>query len=277
MHEHTSSSVPAPVAQVLAERLAAGLPSNACAPRNAVVDGARERDDKGVEVRLAAEEVWTVQHAGTASWRFAHDLPTTPHALLYVRDALGLDELASFEVPHLIDAVPDRRALLSESERHDAAGAWPSWWARALGVDAEDNLVRDPTDASWRAQVFERRQQLADPPAWSSLGAHPGLQRAAQLLHDEASLWANDARRPYLPSRRRELFPWHLIRDAAEETATRFGVPPGVVNGSALILLVEGVWWQQLPSGAVLCSVAAAMDPATATSILRRVFAFSLS
>lgn len=48
-------------------------------------------------------------------------------------------------------------------------------------------------------------------------------------------------------------------------------------HGSALILLVEGVWWQQLPSGAVLCSVAAAIDPTAATSILRRAFAFSLS
>lgn len=218
-----------------------------------------------------------MHEAGTASWRFAHDIPTTLHALLYLRDTLGLGELAGFEVPRLIDEVPDRREVLSASERSEAAAAWKRWWGRAVGADTEENLVRDPTDASWRAQMVERRRSLADPPGWSSLGAHPGLQRAAQLLYGEAGRWASNARRPYLPPQRRDLFEWHVVRDAAEETAARYGVSPGAVNGSALILLVEGSWWQQLPSGMAVCAVGAAADPAITASILRRVFAFSLA
>ena len=76
-----------------------------------------------------------MHEAGTASWRFADDIPTVPHALLYLREALRLEELASFEVPGLIDEVPDRRSLLTTSERSDAAGAWSGWWTRA--VEAE--------------------------------------------------------------------------------------------------------------------------------------------
>jgi hypothetical protein len=163
------------------------------------------------------------------------------------------------------------------SERSDAAVAWSGWWARAVGADVEGDLVRDPTDPSWRAQMAERRRQLTDPPVWASLGAHPGLQRAAQLLYGEASRWASDARRPYLPPARRHLFEWPLIRDAAEATAARYEVSPGTINGAALILLVQGDWWQQLPSGAALCSVGAATDPTTSAAILRQVFAFSVA
>ena len=218
-----------------------------------------------------------MHEAGTASWRFADDIPTVPHALLYLREALRLEELTSFEVPRLIGEVPDRRPLLTASERSDAAGAWPGWWTRAVEAEVEADLVRDPTDPSWRAQMAERRRQLTDPPVWASLGAHPGLQHAAQLLYGEASRWASDARRPYLPPARRHLFEWPLIRDAAEATAARYEVSPGTINGAALILLVQGDWWQQLPSGAALCSVGAATDPATSAAILRQVFAFSVA
>lgn len=214
---------------------------------------------------------------GKESWRFTHNIPTTPHALLYIRDALRLGELASLEVPRLIEEAPDRRAQLTTRERTDAASAWSSWWARAVGVEVQDTLVRHPTDASWRARMFERRQQLVDPPAWSSLGAHPGLQHAAQLLHHEANRWADKARLPYLPPVRRDLFEWHLVRDAAEETAARYKVSPGAIDGSALILLVEGDWWQLLPSGTALCSVGTARDPTASAAILRQIFAFSLS
>ena len=76
-----------------------------------------------------------MHEAGTASWRFADDIPTIPHALLYLLDALRLEELQSFEVPRLIGEVPDRRPFLTASERSDAAGAWSGWWTRA--VEAE--------------------------------------------------------------------------------------------------------------------------------------------
>jgi hypothetical protein len=58
----------------------------------------------------------------------------------------------------------------------------------------------------------------------------------------------------------------------AEEVAAELGVSIGAVQGYALVLIVEGTWWELASPGFALCSLEAAQDPETANAVLRQVF-----
>jgi len=220
-----------------------------------------------------------MQQEGSESWRFAHDIDQMLHAVLYVRDSLGLDvEEARSIPPRLAGDVPDRSILLDSDARHEGARDWPHWWSNAVAVRGTTELgPRDAEKETWRREVGVRQNLVADPPAWSSLSGQPALQDGARSLYLEGCRWLSSARRPFLPPLNRDVFKWELVRDVAEATAAEHGVNLGVINGCALVLVVEGIWWDLVAPGVALCSIAAATAPSSTVAILEDVLASSLA
>lgn len=149
-----------------------------------------------------------MRQAGSESWRFAHDINQTLHALLYVRDAIGLDvEQTGGIPPRLAGEVPDRSAPLGPEDRRDAARDWPEWWHGAVASQARTQL--EPPSARterWLQEITERHRLVADPPEWSSLAGSPALQQAARALFLDGCRWAGPASQPWQPPSHQEVF-----------------------------------------------------------------------
>lgn len=216
-----------------------------------------------------------IQRVGDGSWRFGEDVPQIPHGLLFVRDALRLDVAATAGVPpRLAGDVSDRSELLDVSLRGEAAALWPAWWADVVAMEVSRNVGTPPggDHREWMQGLGRRLARLIDPPKWHSLADRPALQAAAKAAFAEGCRWA-DARLPALrPPARGPLFGWERTRDAAKLVADELGVDVGVLNGCAIVLLVEGIWSEPAPPGAVLCSLQAAEDPETAAAVVRQAF-----
>ena len=217
-----------------------------------------------------------MRRAGSASWRFSHDIDQTLHALLYIRDALGLTvEQAPRVPPHLAGDLLDRSGLLDADTRHQAALDWPSWWSNALRWRASNELDSRPegTDRRlWMREFAEQHRRIVDPPEWTSLAGRPTLQAAARSLYAQGCHWADTAKRPFLPPARHDIFKWELVRDLAEDSAARHQVSVGAIDGCALVLIVEGIWWEIIAPGVAICSVSAAADAESAKAVLNEVF-----
>jgi len=217
-----------------------------------------------------------MRKAGRESWRFAHDIDQSLHALLYVRDALDLSVDRGRSVPpRLKGGLPERSRLLDADSRQRAALGWPSWWDNTLRERAGFELgsrLEGTDQRRLRRELTERHRLVADHPEWASLADRPALQAAARALWTEGCRWADAARRPLLPPTRHDIFRWDLVRDVAENCAARHQVGVGAVNGCALVLIVEGTWWEVVAPGAAVCSVSAAADPESAKAILSEVF-----
>lgn len=217
-----------------------------------------------------------MRRIGSESWRFSHDIDHTLHALLYIRDALGLEvDDAGATPPRLSGDVADRSAMLDTAIRRQAAREWPSWWQAAVAQRARTELKPRPSRAGrheWMREVALRHHLVADPPEWSSLAERPALRAAARLLWDESCRWFTPARQPYLPPERGDVFAWELVRDAAERAGASHQASPGTVNGCALVLVVDQAWWQLFTPGVALCSASAATNPDTTAAILAEVF-----
>ena len=215
-----------------------------------------------------------MRSAESKSWRFAHDFDQSLHTLLYIRDAVGLEiEAAPGIPPRLAADIPDRSELLDPTAKAEAAQDWSAWWHYVVASRVEADFGGESATQEERRHNFvDRHRSVFDPPAWSSLSDRSALQAAARTLWRESCEWFTAARRPHLPPRSRDVLSWEHVRDAAEAIAAAQGVPVGAINGSALVLVVEGNWWELAAPGAALCSVLAATDPDTTRAILTRVF-----
>lgn len=220
---------------------------------------------------------------GTRSWGFSHGIEQAPHALLFVRDSLGLPAGTGPEVPpRLAGEVPDLTGRLDERARREAGEQWPAWWRGVLIREAAMNLedrgtghpVPSAETMALRARdAFRRRKEFIDPPEWDSLSGRPALRAAARACYIDGCRWADAALHPL--HRRGEdatIFEWHVVRDAAEATASGLGVDIGDINGRAVVLTVTGYWHELLAPGVAACSVSDAADPRAATVVLREVF-----
>ena len=217
-----------------------------------------------------------MREVGSPSWRFAGDIDQSLHVVLYLRDALGLEvEDDPIVPPRLAGEVPDRSELLDSAAIRAAAAQWPAWWRAVVALQAPAQLGPPSGQADqrvWRGDLAARRRLVFDPPEWSSLAYSQALQGAARDLWMEACEWFELVRKPHLPPAGHEVFAWQQVCDGAERAAIKHDVTPGLVNGCAQVLMVEGSWWQLVAPGAALCSVAAASDPDTIAIILTDVF-----
>jgi hypothetical protein len=196
-----------------------------------------------------------------------------PHAVLFVRDALGLRPEPTLGVPPgLRDKVPDRSELLEPSARAAAAREWTTWWATVVELESRRHSSNSDQDALARRErllEYDRAINPATSPALSDALVRP----AAETLFGEACSWDGTVDLPNARdvTSRRTTFAWEVVRDTAEAVAAAHHVDVGAIDGAASILLVEGVWWD-LVARFALCSLAAADDPNVAGAMLHSVF-----
>jgi hypothetical protein len=124
-----------------------------------------------------------MRRAAVESWRFAEDLGQITHAVLYVRDALGLPvEPAPGTPPRLAGEVPDRSDILEGTARDHAGPHWARWWRSLIAQEARMHLGPDGDRGQWMRSVHSELLQVIDPPEWASLAGQPELRSAAQAL-----------------------------------------------------------------------------------------------
>lgn len=207
-----------------------------------------------------------MSEVGVPSWRFEESEGDLLALALAVRDACGLPVPGGPAVPPpLVDALPAVGDLTAE-ERQEAARQWAVWWADLvqLVVRRIDSGRDDPPDlASWAAD----RATVGAPPDFAGLVDRPELRRAVR-----ATVAALDTRPDRPPAAPLATFAYDLVRQVAEDVAFDRAVSPDRVTGAAVVLDVRGPWWHEAGTGVVLCSRAAAQDPAAAHQVLRRAY-----
>lgn len=223
-----------------------------------------------------------MQHAGSASWRFAEGIEQLPLVALFVRDAAGLDVPANRANPPRLDgSLPDHSALLDSERRATAGPFWTGWWQAvvAQGVRQHQGTPAGLDQRAWFRQRADEHRAVFDPPELTSLADRPALREVVRATFEEALRWADARRRTLLlpPEGRHGQFDYDMTRAVAEQVARRHRVSPAAVRACAVVLPVEGNWWQRFAPGAVLCSVNAAHDPSAARTVLADAFESGLA
>lgn len=225
------------------------------------------------------------------SWRFPEGIQEESLTALFVRDATGMDVNVAAGVavpPHLEGELPDRSALLDPAGRTATEAAWADWWLAVIAHEvrmhqgADDSVgprIPPRHSAEWMRQRAAEHRAVFDPPEFHALADRPGLRTAVSATFAEATRWANAQRRALLrpPTGRHSQFDYEMIREVAEQTARRHRVNPATVRACAIVLPVAGNWWHRFAPGAVLCSVHAARDSATAMALLTEAFESGLT
>lgn len=218
-----------------------------------------------------------MKFAGSASWRFAEGIEEMPVVALFARDVAGLDMPADDRLPPRLDDHLSGGSTHLDTERRAAAATdWIAWWQAIVAHEVHSNQgVADGGDQQpWMRQMATERASIFDPPDFASLGDRPILREAVRTNFADALRWCNTQRRSLLlpPTGRPGQFDYDLVRAVVEQVADHHKVSPGAVRGHAVVLPVEGIWWNRFAPGAVLCSVHAARDPATARRVLTDAF-----
>jgi hypothetical protein len=222
-----------------------------------------------------------MQDAGTPSWRWGESGSQLAHVALYLRDSYGLAVPAHLDVPPpLTPAVAPAPAALSERDRDAAGQQWTSWWDEIIDLDVRRREIEVPgNDARARVRaLLAERERVADPPDFEALANRPELRRLVAASYEEACRWDGPPRRRRSDpaTERGAHFEWDLIRQVAEDVAFDRQVSIDAIDGRALILSVEGLWWTRAAPGAVLCSAAVTTDPVLAQVVLRDAFLSAL-
>jgi hypothetical protein len=193
--------------------------------------------------------------ASSESWRFEESVDRLPHLALFVRDALRLTVSPQPTVPpRLSGDIPDLSDRLDETVRRDAAADWVQWWEAITGLAGVTGAPPDAPVARGRERAVTLMQYI-DPPEWNSLTEHPALRQAVLATHDDADDFADKVRRSVIrPDRPPSVFPYPVVRDAAENVAAAEGVRLSLLSASATIIFVSGPWWTLVRAGELLCS-----------------------
>lgn len=223
-----------------------------------------------------------MQYDESASWRFAEGVEQLPLVALFVRDAAGLEVPPSpSNPPRLEGDLPDHSAQLGSELRATAGAFWAGWWRGVIALDVRQHqgVPRGASQGVWFRQRADEHRAVFDPPEFTSLADRPALREVVRATFEEALRWTDERRRNLLfpPAGRIGQFDYETTRAVAEEVAGRHRVSPGAVRACAVVLPVEADWWQRFAPGAVLCSVNAARDPATARTVLADAFESGLA
>jgi len=223
-----------------------------------------------------------MRFAGSASWRFAEGIEQAPVVALFVRDTLGLEVPAESVIPPRLDGdLPDYSALVAAEQRSAAGAAWTGWWQEVVAQDVrrQQGPPASVDQRVWLRQWATEHRAAFDPPEFASLADRPALAKAVQVTLNGALRWADARRRALLipPQGQPGQFDYDVVRAAAEQIARRHGVSPDALRACAVILPVDGIWWNRFAPGAVLCSVHTARDPGIARSMLTEAFESGLA
>lgn len=200
------------------------------------------------------------------------------HLAIFVRDHAGLLTPDDADLPPRLSTAA---AMLTSSDpgntgpRRLAGQQWVAWW-RDLVAAASQPQSRPPDIElrDWARDVADRRQALYDPPEFAALADRPQLRSAVENSFAAAQQWERVRRNGRTG---RPAFEWATMRDVATEVARDHAVPLNAVDARAVVLDVEGQWWQVAALGFVLVSRSACADDDTARRVLRTAFVSALA
>lgn len=213
------------------------------------------------------------------SWRFAEGVEQLSVVALYVRDALRLEPPVDAQVPPRLDPLPPERSdVLSGDQRADAAAQWLDWWRLVVAHEVRHHQgpPAGMEQRTWARTELADVWTLFDPPDFAASATRPALRMALRATFDEALRWADRRRASVLPPAGAH-FDYDLVKTAAEDTIRQHSVDPDAVQACAVVLPVEGAWWQHIAPGAVVCSVHAVAEPDVARAVLADAFKSGLS
>jgi hypothetical protein len=218
-----------------------------------------------------------VRLAGMSSWRFAESEPQMPHVALFVRDSVGLVVPAAPDVPPvLVDELADHRAVLPDIDRANAGEQWVSWWRQLVAHELSAQHPPGGLDErTWLRRRADQMLTITDSSDFAALTDRPVLRIAVAATFLEACRWTGEVKRSRM-SAPRPRFGWSLVKQAAEDVAFGHGVDVGDMDGTVIVLTVEGMWSHLLGPGTALCSTATAADAWSAYALLRDVFGSQL-
>ena len=207
--------------------------------------------------------------AGTRSWRFAVDAGDLLHLALRVRDGARLQVPAAEDVPPPLSTPPAPVSV--DLDRESAGAEWLTWWRELVALEGRRQLLRpDRVSERWGTVTRRLRKEqtaLADPPRFEALRERGGLHAAACAVGPAPRRSVDRA----LQAARggRDVIDWEIVNAAVHAVARETGAELNSLNGCALVLLVQGSWWQLASPGVVLASLDAAVDPSVADALVR--------
>jgi hypothetical protein len=221
-----------------------------------------------------------VQVRGSGSWRFAEDDAQFLHLALAIRDCAGLPlgaesgESGAPTGPPRLTSPPPAAGPLPATET--AAQQWRAWFARLLtGAGAEaSQRPAVKADGDWLRARVDARQAIFDPPGFATLAGAPELRDVATTTFDAVRDWSRQ--RPRQPDGQ-PAFSWTTVRDVADQVGHDHGVAPDALDASAIVLDVDGPWWQVVALGVIAVSRATCADPDSARQVLRTAFVSGLA
>jgi hypothetical protein len=206
-----------------------------------------------------------VQVAGSPSWRFEESDGHLLSLALAVRDGCDLPVPGGPGVPPPLVAPPPAAGNLTPGQRREAARQWAVWWADLVDLEAR-RLAPDRAAVPAGPALLDALEAAGAPPDFAGLADLPELRSAARATPGVPRAVPDRAGGPH------GTFAYDLVRQVAEDVAFDRSVEPARVTGAAVVLDVQGLWWHEIGTGALLCSRAAAEDPRAAHQVLRRAF-----
>jgi hypothetical protein len=157
-----------------------------------------------------------------------------------------------------------------------ASAGGVSWWRQLVAFElVAQHRPQGLDERTWLRRRVDEVQKITDVPDFTALTDRPALRTAVAATFVEGCHWASEAKRSRI-SAPQPRFGWSLVRQAAEDVAFDHGVDIGDVDGTVLVLAVEGMWSHMLGPGIALCSTATAADASSAYALLRDVFTSQL-
>jgi hypothetical protein len=216
-----------------------------------------------------------VQHAGVPSWRFSVDASQLVTVALFIRDASTLAVPPDPDDPPRLTAdIPNRSVVLGVGNHSVAGTQWLSWWRQILEHELRFRHRRWDALEGRTVRRLADLKRISDPPDFTALADRPQLRLAVTGLFAEGCEWERLTRLA-TPAGRGHL-DGDIIRRIAEDVAFDRQVSPGVLDASAVVLPVEGLWWRRYAPGCVLCSVTALADSHVREAIIRDAFESNL-
>ena len=218
-------------------------------------------------------EYVVVRRAGLGSWRLDVSDSDLAEMALFVRDAVGLVVPAAVDLPPALNGpVADRRGVLSDRDRADASVQWVWWWRQILEVEFGVKRGLRLSAAERRAtEAVAAVRSVSDPPEFTALAHAPQLRAAVRASFNDVSRW-----RRHRVSRLEAGSNVDVVKQAVDDVAFDREVPVEALNGTLVVLPVEGVWWRRIAPGQILCSDTATSSPETFYQVVYEVVTSSL-
>ena len=212
---------------------------------------------------------WSIQ------WDFQADLL---NVLLYLRDALQLDDAALPHVPPLLVSIGDPvHVRLSATDVKLVTGTWHRLWKLAIPLQPKSHA--DATDLlSVEARLLRRvtpfDQVVAEVPLLRDLASSPAVLEVLQQARDRALEWNRTRTAERIAFGRRYAHEVNAQVKSLVERLVDARQPTSDLELQASITILDSEieWWDHLRPGVFLCTRVVAQDRNLFFNLLQETF-----